>query len=53
MVSLDANIVIVAVPSIDGDLGFSDQGLQWVISAYALTFAGLLLLGGRAADLLG
>ena len=53
MVILDANIVIVALPSIDGDLGFSEQGLQWVISAYALTFAGLLLLGGRAADLLG
>jgi EmrB/QacA subfamily drug resistance transporter len=53
MVILDANIVIVALPSIGGDLGFSEQGLQWVISAYALTFAGLLLLGGRAADLLG
>jgi EmrB/QacA subfamily drug resistance transporter len=53
MVILDANIVIVGLPSIDADLGFSEQGLQWVISAYALTFAGLLLLGGRAADLLG
>jgi EmrB/QacA subfamily drug resistance transporter len=53
MVILDAAIVIVALPSIDGDLGFSAQGLQWVISAYALTFGGLLLLGGRAADLLG
>jgi EmrB/QacA subfamily drug resistance transporter len=53
MVILDANIVIVALPSIEADLGFSEQGLQWVISAYALTFAGLLLLGGRAADLLG
>src|SRR5918998_5325419 len=53
MVILDANIVIVALPSIEGALGFSEQGLQWVISAYALTFAGLLLLGGRAADLLG
>ena len=53
MVILDANIVIVGLPSIDAELGFSDQGLQWVISAYALTFAGLLLLGGRAADLLG
>jgi hypothetical protein len=53
MVLLDANIVIVALPSIDGDLGFSDEGLQWVISAYALTFAGVLLLGLRrpgAAD---
>jgi EmrB/QacA subfamily drug resistance transporter len=53
MVILDANIVIVGLPSIDAELGFSEQGLQWVISAYALTFAGLLLLGGRAADLLG
>jgi EmrB/QacA subfamily drug resistance transporter len=53
MVILDANIVIVALPSVEADLGFSEQGLQWVISAYALTFAGLLLLGGRAADLLG
>lgn len=53
MVILDGAIVIVALPSIQGDLGFSAQGLQWVLSAYALTFAGLLLLGGRAADLLG
>jgi EmrB/QacA subfamily drug resistance transporter len=53
MVILDAAIVIVALPSIEADLGFSDQGLQWVISAYAVTFAGLLLLGGRVADLLG
>jgi EmrB/QacA subfamily drug resistance transporter len=53
MVILDGTIVLVALPSIGADLGFSAQGLQWVISAYALTFAGLLLLGGRAADLLG
>ena len=53
MVILDAAIVTVALPSIQADLGFSAQGLQWVVSAYALTFAGLLLLGGRAADLLG
>jgi EmrB/QacA subfamily drug resistance transporter len=53
MVILDASIVFVALPSIEADLGFSDQGLQWVVSAYALTFGGLLLLGGRAADLLG
>jgi MFS family permease len=53
MVILDAAIVIVALPSIGADLGFSEQGLQWVISAYAVTFGGLLLLGGRAADLLG
>src|ERR671930_103695 len=53
MVILDAAIVTVALPSIEKDLGFTAQGLQWVVSAYALTFAGLLLLGGRAADLLG
>ena len=53
MVILDAAIVTVALPSIEKELDFTAQGLQWVVSAYALTFAGLLLLGGRAADLLG
>jgi EmrB/QacA subfamily drug resistance transporter len=53
MVVLDATIVLVALPSIQADIGFSEQGLQWVLSAYALAFGGLLLLGGRAADLLG
>ena len=53
MVLLDGTITIVALPSIGADLGFSKQGLPWVLSAYALTFGGLLLLGGRAADLLG
>jgi EmrB/QacA subfamily drug resistance transporter len=53
MVILDASIVFVALPSIGAELGFSEHGLQWVLSAYALTFGGLLLLGGRAADLLG
>jgi EmrB/QacA subfamily drug resistance transporter len=53
MVLLDGTIVLVALPSIGADLGFTEQGLQWVLSAYALTFGGLLLLGGRAADLLG
>jgi EmrB/QacA subfamily drug resistance transporter len=53
MVLLDGTIVLVALPSIGAELGFSEQGLQWVVSAYALTFGGLLLLGGRAADLLG
>src|SRR5262249_54366404 len=48
MVILDAAIVTVALPSIEADLGFSAQGLQWVISAYALTFAGFLLLGGAS-----
>jgi EmrB/QacA subfamily drug resistance transporter len=53
MVLLDATITLVALPSIGADLGFAKQDLQWVLSAYALTFGGLLLLGGRAADLLG
>jgi EmrB/QacA subfamily drug resistance transporter len=53
MVLLDGTIVLVALPSIGADLGLSEQNLQWVLSAYALTFGGLLLLGGRAADLLG
>src|SRR5882672_11083048 len=53
MVVLDIAIVNVALPSIKIDLGFSQQNLQWVISAYALFFGGFLLLGGRAADVLG
>jgi len=53
MVVLDIAIVNVALPSIQVDLGFSQQNLQWVISAYALVFGGFLLLGGRSADLLG
>src|SRR5919108_51966 len=53
MVVLDIAIVNVALPSIKNDLGFSQEDLQWVISAYALLFGGFLLLGGRAADLLG
>jgi EmrB/QacA subfamily drug resistance transporter len=53
MVVLDIAIVNVALPSIKIDLGFSQQNLQWVISAYALVFGGFLLLGGRASDLLG
>src|SRR6188508_2496600 len=53
MVVLDIAIVNVALPSIKTDLGFSQENLQWVISAYALVFGGFLLLGGRAADLLG
>src|SRR3954467_10418551 len=53
MVILDSAIVVVALPSIDADLGFSTGDLQWVLSAYLLSFGGLLLLGGRAADLLG
>src|SRR4051812_20488265 len=53
MVILDVAIVNVALPSIKNDLGFSQSGLQWVISAYAIFFGGALLLGGRLADLLG
>ena len=53
MVVLDVAFVNVALPSIQTDLDFSRQGLQWVVSAYALTFGGFLLLGGRMADLLG
>src|SRR5204863_2632275 len=53
MVVLDIAIVNVALPSIKTDLGFSQENLQWVISAYALFFGGFLLLAGWAADLLG
>jgi EmrB/QacA subfamily drug resistance transporter len=53
MVVLDVSIVNVALPSIGRDLHYSPTGLQWVVNAYVLTFAGFLLLGGRAADLFG
>jgi len=53
MVVLDVAIVNVALPSIRTDLGFSQESLQWVITAYAIMFGGVLLLGGRLADLLG
>src|ERR671919_275794 len=53
MVVLDVAIVNVALPSIQADLGFSQENLQWVFSAYALAFGGFLLLGGRLADILG
>src|SRR5262245_5090189 len=53
MVVLDVAIMNVALPSIKTDLGFSEQSLQWVITAYAIMFGGVLLLGGRMADLLG
>src|SRR4051812_4852631 len=53
MVVLDIAIVNVALPSIQKDLGFSQESLQWVVSAYALFFGGFLLLGGRVADLVG
>src|SRR5207247_7271371 len=50
---VDASIVNVALPSIRRDLGFSDQSLVWVPGGYLLTYGGFMLLGGRAADLLG
>jgi len=53
MVVLDATVVNVALPRIQAALGFSGSGLEWVVNAYALAFGGLLLLGGRAGDLLG
>ena len=53
MVVLDATISNVALPSIQADLGFSEADLQWVVNGYTLLFGGFLLLGGRAADLLG
>src|SRR6516165_16843 len=53
MTIIDLTIVNVSLPTIGRDLHFSETGLQWVVTAYALTFGGFLLLGGRAADLLG
>ena len=53
MVVLDATIVNVALPHVQQALGFSGTGLEWVVNAYAVTFGGLLLLGGRAGDILG
>ena len=53
MVVLDVSVVNVALPTIGRDLHYSPTGLQWVVNAYVLTFAGFLLLGGRAADLFG
>jgi MFS family permease len=53
MVVLDISIVNIALPSLQQDLGFAQQHLQWVISGYGLTFGGFLMLAGRAADLFG
>jgi EmrB/QacA subfamily drug resistance transporter len=53
MVILDVAVVVVALPAIKEDLGFSETSLQWVVTAYSILFAGTLLLGGRLADLLG
>jgi EmrB/QacA subfamily drug resistance transporter len=53
MIILDVTVVNLALPSIQGDLGIAGKDLQWVVTAYTLAFGGLLLLGGRAADLFG
>src|SRR5881394_2860674 len=53
MTILDVAIVNVAIPSIQKDLNIAESTVQWVITAYAITFGGFLLLGGRMADLLG
>ncbi len=53
MIVLDVTIVNVALPSIQGDLGFSPAGLAWVVNAYVIAFGGLLLLAGRIGDLVG
>lgn len=53
MLVLDATVVNVALPQIQGDLGFTPAGLSWVLNAYTLAFGGLLLLGGRLGDVLG
>src|SRR5215216_6888335 len=53
MIVLDATIVNVALPSIQSDLGFSQNDLAWVVNAYLIPFGGLLLLAGRVGDLMG
>src|SRR6266540_2644622 len=53
MIVLDVTIVNVALPSIQGDLGFSQSGLAWVVNAYLIAFGALLLLAGRLGDLVG
>ncbi|NED84376.1 MFS transporter, partial [Streptomyces sp. SID11233] len=53
IVAVDYNVVFVALPDIGKALGFSAQSLQWVVSAYAVAFGGLLLFGGRLVDRIG
>jgi MFS family permease len=53
MIVLDVTILGVALPSIRGDLGFSEESLAWVVNAYLISFGGFLLLGGRLGDLFG
>ncbi len=53
IVILDTSIIGVALPAIQTDLGFSDEGLSWIFNAYVIAFGGLLLLGGKLADVFG
>ncbi len=53
IVILDTSIIGVALPAIQSDLGFSDEGLSWIFNAYVIAFGGLLLLGGKLADVFG
>ena len=53
LIAVDVTVVNVALPSVRGDLGLTGSGLQWVVNAYAIAFAGFMLLGGRAGDLYG
>src|SRR5947199_3374624 len=53
LIVVDATIVNVALPSIQKDLGFSQEGLAWVVNAYLIAYGGLLLLAGRLGDLIG
>ncbi|MCZ9343162.1 MFS transporter, partial [Streptomyces sp. TRM76130] len=53
MLQLDLQVVTVALPQVQTDLGFSTAGLSWIPNAYALAFGGLLLLGGRLGDVFG
>jgi MFS family permease len=53
MVIMDTSIIGVALPQIQGDLGFTPESLSWVFNAYVVAFGGLLLLGGRLSDLFG
>lgn len=53
LVILDVSVVNVALPAMRTGLGLSELGLQWIVNAYVITFAGFMLLGGRAADLFG
>ena len=53
MVIMDTSIIGVALPAIQADLGFTDEGMSWIFNAYVIAFGGLLLLGGELADVFG